>query len=750
MKHLFTLVFLFAIAIANGQISQGGEPLRWGLPLELDDMSSHRYDAPEQDWDLIQAQDEIGDQYKDIPYRFGIELETNINVLEEGLVYTDEDDNQVIFYEVHCENATSVSMIFDQFFLPKGAELYVWNADRTEFLGSFNHKNNKEWGTFALGLVHGSSAILELQMRAGVQQEVLMNIGTVVYGYRSVLRNELQATFNRGPFGNSGNCNINVNCPEGDDWELEATSVGLIVDGGSAACTGAMVNNTAQDGTPYFLTANHCLGGQNNWVFYFNHQSAGCNGSNGPTNQSISGSTLRASNGGSDFALLELSQAPPAGWGIEFCGWDNSDDETLQSAVGIHHPSGDVKKICFEDDAPYQANTAGAAVWFIDEWEDGVTEPGSSGSPLFDQNKRIIGQLYGGAAACSGNQNNGQFDYYGRLGVSWNGNSASTRLRDWLDPLESGATVIDSWPTGTVSYALDAAASGINGISETVCGSTIVPSFNLFNPGENNLTSATIQYELNGGGIQTIDWTGNLSQFQSATVNLPELNIQEGNNTLVVSVVNPNNGTDENDGNNSTEFDFQGITGPTSDVEVEITLDDYGSETTWEIVQNGDVLFSGGPYADDQNGTIESLSTCLADGCYEFIIYDSFGDGICCDWGEGGFEINEGNTELASGGEFGDDQTVTFCVGIVNVEEQLATSFSMYPNPADEELTLQLDENSDVTKVQIINSVGQTIVEKNGIDQNTVTMDLTNVPSGWYIVRVVGENTMMTQPLIKK
>ena len=52
-------------------------------------------------------------------------------------------------------------------------------------------------------------------------------------------------------------------------------------------------------------------------------------------------------------------------------------------------------------------------------WEDGVTEPGSSGSPSFDQNHRIIGQLYGGAAACSGSVNNGAYDYYGRMDVSW-------------------------------------------------------------------------------------------------------------------------------------------------------------------------------------------------------------------------------------------------------------------------------------------------------------------------------------------
>ena len=86
---------------------------------------------------------------------------------------------------------------------------------------------------------------------------------------------------------------------------------------------------------------------------------------------------------------------------------------------GHSHPSGDVKKICFENDAPYQSSTGGAQVWWINAWELGVTEPGSSGSPLFNQDHRIIGQLYGGAAACSGSVNNGAYDFYGRFDVSW-------------------------------------------------------------------------------------------------------------------------------------------------------------------------------------------------------------------------------------------------------------------------------------------------------------------------------------------
>ena len=80
-------------------------------------------------------------------------------------------------------------------------------------------------------------------------------------------------------------------------------------------------------------------------------------------------------------ALIELSSTPPASWGVEYAGWDAT-GATPTSAVGIHHPSGDVKKICFEENSPYYDVTGGAQVWWIDQWELGVTEPGSSGSPF--------------------------------------------------------------------------------------------------------------------------------------------------------------------------------------------------------------------------------------------------------------------------------------------------------------------------------------------------------------------------------
>ena len=155
-----------------------------------------------------------------------------------------------------------------------------------------------------------------------------------------------------------------------------------------------------------------------------------------PHEQHISGGTLLLADGGSDVALIELSSTPPASWNVEYAGWDASSANPT-SAVGIHHPSGDVKKICFEDDAPYESSTGGAQVCWIDAWELGVTEPGSSGSPLFNQDHRIIGQLYGGAAACSGAVNNGSFDYYGRFDVSWGWGSVSTWTPQVLEHLFS-------------------------------------------------------------------------------------------------------------------------------------------------------------------------------------------------------------------------------------------------------------------------------------------------------------------------
>ena len=171
------------------------------------------------------------------------------------------------------------------------------------------------------------------------------------------------------------------------------------------------------------------------WSFVFNYQSPSCNGPDGNLSQSVVGGVLRANNSASDFALFELSSSPPANYSVYYAGWSNQ-NQAASSTVGIHHPSGDVKKISFNQDPVYSGTwndddtpVANGDHWVVDDWEDGTTEPGSSGSPLFNQNKLIIGQLHGGAAACS----NVDYDTYGKLYSSWEGGGTpSRRLKDWL------------------------------------------------------------------------------------------------------------------------------------------------------------------------------------------------------------------------------------------------------------------------------------------------------------------------------
>lgn len=750
LQNLLTLCLAFLSIQAFAQISHEGVPSNWNEK-ELSRLNVEFVQTDLLDLELLQAEDAVTDEYKEVPYRFGQEWEVAFNLENSGTWTTLGNGDRQWTLGIECLDATSISFILDQFKLPKTAQFFVWNDDRTEYLGSFNHTNNKDWGSFAIGLVHDDKVVLELIEPAGVAGESIVQVGTIVHGYRSIVRRAEQAyeDANRGPFGNSGNCNINVNCPEGDPWQVEKRGVALIVNGGSAVCSGTLVNNTAQDGTPYFLTANHCLGGQNNWIFYFNHETAGCTGNTGPTNQSISGSILRASNGGSDVALLELSDTPPTNFNVQYCGWDNSDDLTVTETTCIHHPSGDLKKICFDNDPPYHASQGGAAVWYIDEWELGVTEPGSSGSALFDQEHRIIGQLYGGIAACSGNVNNGQPDWYGRFGVSWDGNSASSRLRDWLDPLNTAQTILDGYPEGFVTYDNDAGLGGFTNVEAIVCGSVIFPVFNLTNFGTQPLTSVTINYYVNGALLISYDWNGNLEQGQGEELTLPLTNLQDGDNEIEVILTNPNGIPDDNEANNSTSVEFTAFAGPTYEYSMTLLTDEFGDETTWEIQNESNVtIYQGGPYEADTE-IVETF--CLSDGCYTFTIFDSFGDGICCGWGDGSYQLyTHLGFNFASGGEFEDSEEVEFCTDDLSVNDQTNVQrLIVYPNPTDGNVTVQLPLNAE--KMTVTNALGQiTLTQSLGASSSSVQLDLSALPAGWYQVTVQTNKTTTTGRIMVK
>jgi len=396
--------------------------------------------------------DEYSHKNKIGPYRFGYEHIVSIDLIQAKNKDVLSNGDKLYRKKIVCAGAFSVNIVFDDFYIPEGASLHVYNHDKTTIIGAYTHINNNINNSLGTSLVRGEEIIVEYYEPSAILNSRLL-IGMVVHGYRDI-NNWYPKKVNE-----SGSCNLDVICPDGILWYNEKRSVARIVVGGGL-CTGGLVNNTLQDGTPYFLTANHCNpGSMSNAIFKFNYDSPICgsqtsSNSQAPSgNNSINGSSLIASNSSSDFGLIELNSIPPASYGIYYAGWNNS-GSTPQTAVSIHHPMGDVKKISFDDDVLQTASVSGNAnMWKIEAWErNTTTEGGSSGGGLWDENNYLIGQLYGGQANCSNSVN----DYYGKFSMSWTGNNSSQsnkRLKDWLDPNNSGVTTLNGFDPNTISIA---------------------------------------------------------------------------------------------------------------------------------------------------------------------------------------------------------------------------------------------------------------------------------------------------------
>ncbi len=448
-----TALLALSTVVATAQISAGSMPYSFQQTIAS---AIPTASMPPTDLATLLAEDELA--AKDEPYRFGYSHDVHLNLENSGNWMELPDGSRLWQLRITSAGAYTISLLYDDWFIPDGCDLFIYNEARDFVIGAFTSFNNWVDGTNITQPVWDDVTILEYHETAAARGQSRLSISNVVHAYRNVFgRSDANPLDN---YGDSGTCNNNVNCPEGALWQTNKRGVAMILtSGGSRICTGSLVNNTNQDQTPYFLTANHCLGGSSTWQFMFNYESPGCTNQNGPTNQTVSNSTLRANWSGSDFALLQLSSAVPAAYNPYYNGW-NRVDAAATNSVCIHHPSGDIKKITFDNNAPVSSTWSGTPAnshWRILAWEDGTTEPGSSGSPLFDQNHRITGQLHGGTASCSNNID----DYFGKFSLSWTGNNSnSTRLSNWLDPAGTAPTVLDGLDGSAASITVTAPNGG--------------------------------------------------------------------------------------------------------------------------------------------------------------------------------------------------------------------------------------------------------------------------------------------------
>lgn len=386
------------------------------------------------------------------PPRFAVPHTVNITPDNDGTWEQLDEDTSLWRLRISSENAVSINLGFTQYDMPDGAYLFLSTADHSFTIRPFTSADNAPHGELWTPPIPGDELVIELTIPDAVRDELTLELGSINLGYRGF--HEMSAIL-------SGSCNVDVVCPEGDDWQNEIPSVAVISTGGSTFCTGFMVNNVRNDLTPYFMTAQHCGITSSNaasLVTFWNFENSYCRppgepGSGGTGDGSLdqfnTGSTHRAAYGPSDVTLVELSQDPEPDWFISYSGWDAT-GEDADWAVGIHHPSTNEKRISFQWYPTTTTSYLGEAVpgdgthVRITDWDLGTTEPGSSGSPLYNQDHRVIGQLHGGYASCTSNTS----DWYGKFSVSFHGGgSPNNSLKYWLDPDDTGLLVTDTIST---------------------------------------------------------------------------------------------------------------------------------------------------------------------------------------------------------------------------------------------------------------------------------------------------------------
>lgn len=687
-------------------------------------------------------------------YRFGKEHAVDLDVfsLAESTVLPNGD---ILYqYGIECKNAVSINLVFDRFELADGVRMYFADPVKKKFDGAYTHLNNNPSKMLGTELIYADKAIIEILVPQGKAGQSTLHLGTIVHGYRSL--DDMAKALN-----SSGDCEIDVNCPLGDGWENQRNSVAMMVNGGGF-CTGSLVNNTSGVIIPYFLSANHCGTNPGGWVFRFRWESpegqADCGTSapsvDGPSTMNINGGTLCSNSATSDFALTLLNASPDPSWGIYYNGWDRTNVPATQ-LTGIHHPSGDIKKISRDNSTAVSSafnNGAPDTHWRAPSWDEGVTEGGSSGSPLFNQDHRTIGQLHGGASYC-GAPASSLNDDYGKFYLSWTGGGTnSTRLSNWLDPNGVGSEFIDGVDPAVPVLTVDAGVSNALVNFGSLCGGSLTPQVDIYNAGTNPLTSATIHYGYDGATNLTYNWTGSLPAYGTETISLPSTSLSGGNHIFTAIV--ENSVTDQNLENDTTIYSFTTVTnGEIFTITMHINC--YASESSWQVsdTQLQTIFATGGPYSDDTPSPIID-SFCLAEACYTFTLLDSYGDGISggsgCDPGSYVLtnSLNDTVGELLPiNADFGSSTSSDFCVGDSGLDEKfLDQSIEIYPNPASSGFTISTSKGG-MNQIEILTITGQQIIHLEN-HSTSVVIDSGSFAKGMYLVRISTDGNVITKRLI--
>lgn len=726
-KTYITIIFSLVCVVALAQIAEKDIPHSFTLESVR---SVKTKKLPPINQDEIKKREQTFAERNTKKLLFAHVFDVDISPENSGTLEILPNGDKLWRIKIVSRNAYSLNFTFGEYHIPAGAKLFLYNTEKTYIKGAFTHRNNKKYGSLAVAPVKGEEVIIEYFEPAKAAFQGKLRLTKIGHDYKNIL----QTIHNQ----RIGNCHININCPEGNDWQIEKRAVCKFIISNSELCSGVMINNTEQDGRPYLLTANHCIGTQTdaqNSVFYFNYECPDCEGDTGDESQTLSGADLIATTTKLDFCLVELSTEPPSEYEMYLAGWNRS-TEPAQNSVCIHHPDGYVKKMAIDNDPPITGDFGEGfdfnSHWQVETWEKGATERGSSGSPLFDENHRIVGCLTGGEAYCGYPVN----DYFAKISRSWDDyNEPDKQLKHWLDPIGTGVETLNGFDPNQPLYTTDVQLYRIVSPSRSSCHTEgINPAIMIKNKGSDTLKNVTVYCLLDGNELHNIQWQGELATNEKDTIFFPQRLLSEGSYSFKAYTGLPNNASDENHLNDTLFVQFNHKYGVP--VELVIKTDHFGFETTWQLKssQDNNVLYSGGPYHDDMEYTEKF---CLSgESEYTFTIFDSEGDGICCDYGHGFYTLsNMMNDEiLGEGGEFNSLDSCQFFLPLAITDKMNKKNINVFPNPASSILTIQ-SGNDNLKSLSLFDVYGRKMYEKK-CSGDKESLNVSAIAGGIYILQI--------------
>ena len=650
-------------------------------------------------------------------YRIGLASTVNITPLNSGIWTTLPNGDRKWQLVVKSSGAEALSFLFETFKLYGASTLVITDLNGKLVHNPLTSDDVESHFRQHAALCFGDELLLTLIEPKYTQTSELF-LDRVMFNYRSTGNPNFQKINESDP------CEINVNCsPVGDLWQDEKKGVAriLVVDGGGQGwCTGSLINNTSQDCKPYFLTALHCgvdatAANMTQWKFYFKYEAPSCtNPSTAGTldDYFITGCLRIADSGdnggdsGSDFLLVKLGSSTneatiitnlkSANFSAYWNGW-NANTAATTGGVGIHHPSGDIKKISTFSGTSVSAGWNGNGLlshwrqsWTSNSNGHGVTEGGSSGSPLFNNSQGyIIGTLTGGSSSCNSPTSP---DFYGKMSYHWtsNGTANNLRLKPWLDPTNSGVLTL----AGSANPC--SSSTGPCTASSTTCDEYI-------NTVQLNTINNTSACSVGGYGNYLSISTNLIKGNQYSITVTPDLLSQTGSaftdDEIAVWI----------DYNNDSDFS------------------DAGEQVGYVLVGTG--------WSNVFTFTVPTSAVSSAVRMRVRISYSTDGAIVPCG------QSTYGEVE---------DYTVNITTSGASLLENNLSAITIYPNPSSDILNIDLSSaNEEVKSISIVDITGKLIQTIDVLENANISLNVSSFASGLYHVKISSASNSIVRQIIK-